>query len=166
MPYRINHIHLKAADPRKTADWYVKAFRFTIVSDETRVFGDRFVRCQSEDGTPVNISGARTNERLGISVSPVPSEFARARRVSSEYSDGLLVTDVSARGAAYRELFPNRDIIVRVLNPVRREVHNASDLEQVVAALKAGDVLSLLVWDTAVAGDQYGRTRVVNIAIQ
>ncbi len=58
MPYRINHIHLKASDPRKTADWYVKAFAFKIVSDETRVFGDRFVRCQSEDGTPVNISGA------------------------------------------------------------------------------------------------------------
>ena len=29
------------------------------------MFGDRFVRCQSEDGTPVNISGARANERLG-----------------------------------------------------------------------------------------------------
>ncbi len=65
MPYRINHIHLKASDPRKTAEWYVKAFAFKITSDETRVFGDRFVRCQSEDGTPVNISGARTNERLG-----------------------------------------------------------------------------------------------------
>jgi catechol 2,3-dioxygenase-like lactoylglutathione lyase family enzyme len=65
MPYRINHIHLKASDPRKTADWYVRAFGFKIVSDETRVFGDRFVRCQSEDGTPVNISGARANETLG-----------------------------------------------------------------------------------------------------
>ena len=66
MPYRINHIHLKAPDPRKTADWYVRAFNFKIVSDETRVFGDRFVRCQSEDGgMAVNISGARTNETLG-----------------------------------------------------------------------------------------------------
>lgn len=65
MPYRINHIHLKAPDPRRTADWYVTAFNFTIVNDETRVFGDRFVRCQSEDGFAVNISGARTNEKLG-----------------------------------------------------------------------------------------------------
>src|SRR5262245_4815236 len=66
MPYRINHIHLKAPDPRKTAEWYVKAFGFKIMSDETRVFGDRFVRCQSEDGgMMVNISGARTGERLG-----------------------------------------------------------------------------------------------------
>jgi hypothetical protein len=26
MAYRINHIHLKAPDPRKTAEWYAKAF--------------------------------------------------------------------------------------------------------------------------------------------
>jgi catechol 2,3-dioxygenase-like lactoylglutathione lyase family enzyme len=66
MPFRINHIHLKAPDPRKTAEWYEKAFAFKIVSDETRVFGDRFIRCLSEDGgMAVNISGARTNEKLG-----------------------------------------------------------------------------------------------------
>jgi catechol 2,3-dioxygenase-like lactoylglutathione lyase family enzyme len=66
MPYRINHIHLKAPDPRKTAEWYVKAFAFKIVGDEVRVFGDRFIRCQSEDGgMAINISGARANETLG-----------------------------------------------------------------------------------------------------
>ena len=66
MTYKINHIHLKAPDPRKTAEWYVKAFRFTILSDDVRVFGDRLVRCQSDGGgIVVNISGARTGERLG-----------------------------------------------------------------------------------------------------
>jgi lactoylglutathione lyase len=66
MPFRINHIHLKSPDPRKTAEWYVNAFGFKILSDETRSFGDRFIRCQSEDGgMAVNISGARTNEQLG-----------------------------------------------------------------------------------------------------
>ena len=50
MPFRINHIHIKAADPRKAAEWWVKAFAFKIVSDETRVFGDRFIRCLTEDG--------------------------------------------------------------------------------------------------------------------
>ena len=65
MAFRINHIHLKAPDPRKTAEWYVRAFNFKIMSDETRVFGDRFIRCQSEDGgMAVNISGARTGETL------------------------------------------------------------------------------------------------------
>jgi lactoylglutathione lyase len=66
MPFRINHIHLKAPDPKKSADWYVRAFNFKIVSDEVRVFGDRFIRCQSEDGgMAVNISGARSGETLG-----------------------------------------------------------------------------------------------------
>src|SRR5918999_4904314 len=66
MGYRINHIHLKSPDPKKTADWYVKAFAFQITSDETRVFGDRFLRCKSADGgINVNISGARTNEKMG-----------------------------------------------------------------------------------------------------
>ena len=65
MAYRINHIHLKASDPRRTSEWYVGAFGFKIVNDETRVFGDRFVRCLSEDGgMAVNISGARTGEAL------------------------------------------------------------------------------------------------------
>ena len=34
MAYRINHIHLKAPDPRKTAEWYARAFApemFTIM---------------------------------------------------------------------------------------------------------------------------------------
>jgi lactoylglutathione lyase len=53
MAYRINHIHLKAPDPRQTAEWYVKAFGSTIVGDEVRVFGDRFIRCRSEDGVPI-----------------------------------------------------------------------------------------------------------------
>jgi catechol 2,3-dioxygenase-like lactoylglutathione lyase family enzyme len=66
MAYRINHIHLKAPDPRKTAEWYAKAFGFKILNEEVRVFGDRFIRCQSEDGgMMVNISGARSGERLG-----------------------------------------------------------------------------------------------------
>ena len=66
MPYRINHIHLKAPDPKGTADWYVGAFGFEIVSDEVRVWGDRFIRCQSADGgIAVNISAARTGETLG-----------------------------------------------------------------------------------------------------
>ena len=65
MAYEFNHIHLKAPDPEKTANWYVKAFNFKIVSDTVRQFGDRFIRCLSADGIAVNISGARTNEQMG-----------------------------------------------------------------------------------------------------
>ena len=65
MAYEFNHVHLKAPDPEKTANWYVKAFNFRIVSDSMRVYGDRFIRCQTPDGVAVNISGARTDEQLG-----------------------------------------------------------------------------------------------------
>lgn len=66
MAYRINHIHLKAPDPGKTVEWWVTAFKFRVVSDEQRHFGDRFIRCVSEDGAMgVNISGARTGESPG-----------------------------------------------------------------------------------------------------
>jgi len=66
MTFRINHIHLKAKDPKRTADWWVKAFNFKIVADDVRESGDRFIRCLSEDGgIGVNISNARTGETLG-----------------------------------------------------------------------------------------------------
>lgn len=63
--YKINHIHLKSADPKSTADWWVRAFNFKIKSDTIRVFGDRFIMCESEDGLTVNISNERTGETLG-----------------------------------------------------------------------------------------------------
>ena len=62
---RINHIHIKAPDPGKTAAWWAEAFAFKIVSDEVRAFGDRFIRCRTEDGFAVTISGPRTGETLG-----------------------------------------------------------------------------------------------------
>ena len=64
--YAINHIHLKAHDPAKSAAWWVEAFNFRIISDTVREGpGDRFVTCESENGIRVNISGARTGETLG-----------------------------------------------------------------------------------------------------
>ena len=65
MAYSFNHVHLKAPDPETTANWFVKAFAFRILSDTARVFGDRFIRCETADGFKVNISGARTDEKLG-----------------------------------------------------------------------------------------------------
>jgi catechol 2,3-dioxygenase-like lactoylglutathione lyase family enzyme len=65
MPFSINHIHLKADDPKRSADWWVAAFNFTILSDEVRARGNRFIACESENGIRVNISGARDGEPLG-----------------------------------------------------------------------------------------------------
>ena len=71
MAYEFNHVHLKAPDPKKTADWYVRAFNFQIVSDTVRSLGDRFIRCQTPDGVVINISGARTGEQMGGGDAPV-----------------------------------------------------------------------------------------------
>ena len=66
MAYHFEHIHLKAPDPEKTANWYVKAFNFEIFNDRgVRPSGDRFIECRSEDGTIFRISGARTDEKMG-----------------------------------------------------------------------------------------------------
>jgi catechol 2,3-dioxygenase-like lactoylglutathione lyase family enzyme len=65
MAFRFEHLHLKAPDPKKTADWYVGAFDFEIVSDRVRDTGDRFIECKTTDGVIVRISGARTGEAMG-----------------------------------------------------------------------------------------------------
>ena len=107
--------------------------------------------------------GERSYDRLGITVQPVSDEVASARQVADEYRRGLLVTAVSVRGPAYRELFANQDIILRALHPTRREIRSAADLESVVRAVKSGDVLSLVVYTMGQGGQ--GSTRVVTLAV-
>ncbi|WP_011580400.1 MULTISPECIES: VOC family protein [Chelativorans] len=65
MAFRINHIHFKSRDPKQSADWFVKAFNFMILTDEVRQTGDRFIRCMTEDNAlRVNFSGERNGEKL------------------------------------------------------------------------------------------------------
>ena len=65
MPFNVNHIHLKSADPKKTADWFVEAFNVQITSDSVRPVGDRFITTMTEGGLAINISSERTDEKLG-----------------------------------------------------------------------------------------------------
>src|SRR3989338_9168979 len=64
MLFAINHIHLKAVDPRRSAEWWVKAFNFTIVNDTERANGVRFIACDSENGVRVNISSEPAGDVL------------------------------------------------------------------------------------------------------
>jgi lactoylglutathione lyase len=103
MPYRINHIHIKAIDPRKTAEWWANTFDFKIVSDETRQFGDRFVRCDTgQGGLLLSISNARTGETLGpgnaaahfglehfaIETDDIEAEIARLETLGARLQEG------------------------------------------------------------------------------
>lgn len=103
MAYEFEHIHLKAPDPEKTANWYVKAFNFEIFNDRgVRPTGDRFIECKSEDGTIFRISGARTDENMGtgdadvhyglehfgITVDDMDAEIERLTELGAELAEG------------------------------------------------------------------------------
>jgi serine protease Do len=102
---------------------------------------------------------ARSYDRIGITVQPLSAEIASSGRVDAAYQRGLLVSAVNTRGPAHNQLIANRDIIVRVLHPARREIRSAADLEEAVKGVKRGEVLSLLVFTMG------GTTRVVNLPI-
>ena len=133
MPFRINHIHLKAPDPRKTADWYVTAFNFTILGDDVRPapFGDRFIRCQSEDGGMlVNISGARTGETLGpgdanphhglehfgFDTEDINADIARLEALGAKLMDGPLTM---ANGAQIAFIKAPDDVRIELIQTSR-----------------------------------------------
>ncbi len=69
--YNLNHIHLKSNDPENIAKWWVDNFGFKIVDDSTRHTGDRFIKCRSANGVPVNISGPLDGQTLPSSDSGV-----------------------------------------------------------------------------------------------
>ena len=103
MAFHFDHIHLKAPDPEKTANWYVKAFNFKIYNDRgVRPSGDRFIECRMQDGTIVRISGARTAEatgqgdaevhfgleHFGITVDDMDAELERLQALGAEIAEG------------------------------------------------------------------------------
>jgi catechol 2,3-dioxygenase-like lactoylglutathione lyase family enzyme len=102
MVYNLNHIHLKSLDPEKAANWWVDTFNFEIVGDTTRKTGDRFIRCRSENGVPVNISGPLDGQELpvgdscakqglehfGFDVTDIDAEIKRLSGLGSPLLDG------------------------------------------------------------------------------
>ena len=110
------------------------------------------VASNDSEASPTSNGSERSYDKLGITVTPVPAEAAGDDRIPSQYRSGLLVTDVSTNGPAYRELFQNRSIVVGVQYPEKRLIHSAADLEAVVSKLKSGDLIQLLVYDTARGG--------------
>ena len=102
MGYEFNHVHLKAPDPRKTAEWYATAFDFTIVSEIVRPSGDQFIVTRSPDGVTVNISGARAGESLdsgnadvhwglehiGITIDDLDAELERLGEMGAVLKEG------------------------------------------------------------------------------
>ena len=80
-------------------------------------------------------------------------------KISNEYRNGLLITTVSPRGPSWRKLF-QREVIVGVLSPVKRDIHTADDLQQVLSGLKPGDVVC-----SRSTTFRRNQTRVVSVAV-
>jgi serine protease Do len=112
------------------------------------------VAARPTDALPTTNRGERSYDKLGITVAPVTADVADniSPPIPQQYRSGLLVTDVSTTGPAYRELFQNRSVVLRVTYPERKEIRSAADLESVVSKLKSGDLIQLLVYDAARLG--------------
>jgi len=82
----------------------------------------------------------RANEKLGISVEPISSEFAQQARLPNQFRSGLRVTNVTGRGPAFRTLFKD-DVILSELFPQQRQIKTVEDLQAAVSSLKPGDVV-------------------------
>ena len=61
--FRVNHIHLKAPDPKKTAQWYVDVFGAKVMGESTGLGGSSSVRLDI-DGTRINVTSAPAGETL------------------------------------------------------------------------------------------------------
>jgi serine protease Do len=90
----------------------------------------------------------RRFDKIGIAVEPVSAELTTRARLTQEYSRGLVVSDVSVTGPAYRKLFADNTILLSVINPgPRRDLRTPADLEAVLAGRKPGDPITFLVYD-------------------
>ncbi|MDQ2667426.1 MAG: trypsin-like peptidase domain-containing protein [Gemmatimonadota bacterium] len=103
---------------------------------------------------------SRKLDKIGITVEPLSADIRS--KVDKAYQQGIVVSDVSVTGPAYRKLGADQTILLDVLNPApRRALRTPSDLDAVLSQLKAGDLISFLVYDLGAAG-----TRVVTLPVQ
>ena len=96
-----------------------------------------------KDGVkPVTVSA----DKLGVTVEPVTDAFAREAHVPATVK-GVHVADVDIASGARGKLFDS-DIITEVVYPrPRRAVHTTSELQAALNGLKAGDVITLGVFN-------------------
>ena len=64
MAFKINHLHLKTPDPRKTADWYVKYVGAKIVSERKTPNGRTTFRLNLH-GVELNVTEFLEDQKLG-----------------------------------------------------------------------------------------------------
>ena len=130
-----------------------KSFKVKLIE------ADSVPRTVSAVAAPSNPAAA-TSSKLGIAVEAVTPELVKQFNLPSD--KGVRVTDVSQNGPARDKLAPGSDIVLEVLFPApKHAVKGVADLQGVIAGLKNGEFVSLLVKSL----DPRLGTRVVNIRI-
>ena len=105
----------------------------------------------------------RRFDKIGIAVEPVSPELVNRARVAEPYRRGLIVSDVSVTGPAYRKLFADATILLQVINPgPKRELRSAADLDAVLSKLRSGDLVTFMVYDLG----QDGPPRAVTVQVE
>jgi serine protease Do len=104
----------------------------------------------------------KTNDKLGLTASTIPTSLARGLKLPEEVRTGLIVRSVQQRGPAFQRLYPN-DFIDEVLYPVRRDIKSMADLDQALAGLKSGQVVTFKLWNSDGRGGGSARTQSIRI---
>jgi serine protease Do len=122
----------------------------------------------ADDATPGVVAPAsegRKFDKVGITAEPVSAAFVARAGVAEPYRKGLMVSEVSATGPAYRKVFADNTILVRVLNPgPPRDLHTVADLDAALSRLRSGDVVTFLVYEPRQPGVE-GITRAVSVQV-
>jgi serine protease Do len=118
---------------------------------------------ESEGGSTNLETLARSqNEKLGLTVSPVPASLARQLNLPANVRSGLLIRDMAQRGPSFQK-FRRNEIIDEVLHPVRRDIKTTADLDQALSGLKSGQVVTLRLFAPDGLGGGSSRTQSIRI---
>jgi serine protease Do len=110
-------------------------------------------------------SEGRRFDKVGITAEPVSAAFVARTRLAEPYRKGLLVSEVSVTGPAYRKVLADNTILVRILNPgPARDLNTVADLDAALSRLKPGDVVTFLVYEVRQPGSD-GQTRAVSVEV-
>ena len=138
-----------------------KTFRVKLAEapDDTELASAEHGQFTPADARP---NESRKLDKVGVTVEPLSADVKA--HVEKPYQQGIIVSDVSVTGPAYRKLLSDRTILLEVINPApRRTLHTPADLDAALSQIKSGDLVSFLVYDM---GAQGGGTRVVTLQAQ
>ena len=136
-----------------------KSFRVKLAEAPSDVVAATVGTAPSAEKQAAPKSETVSAEKLGITVEVLTEAFSRAASIPPTVK-GLHVTAVDVGSGARGKLFDS-DVITEVVYPrPRRAVRTAADLQQALAGLKAGDVITLGVFN---AQQQTNRVETIRI---